>query len=102
MRAPDNRPTAQSIFATYSEKVPPPRSAPIDVPGSHYDPDDPAYDRAHSVMQPEHQPYIFPNSTIFSTSAPEEKTSPLQTPTINIEHEEDLDLTKESQDKGMF
>lgn len=99
LRAPDTRPTAQSIFAAYNEKHQPVRSAPIDVPGSHHT-DDTEYDRAHSVMQTEHQPYIFPNSTIFSTSAPEEKTSPLQTPTINIEHEEELGLQKENQPKG--
>lgn len=92
LRAPDKRPTAQSIFESYDEK--PSRSAPIDVPGSHHKNDDSTYDRAHSVMQAEHQPYMFPNSELFSTSAPEEKTSPLQTPIINIEHEEDLELQK--------
>lgn len=82
-RAQDNkRPTAQSIFATFDERQPM-RSDPIDVPATHHNVDI-GYDRAQSVMQPEHHPYIFPNNAIFSTSAPEENTT-LNTPTINIE-----------------
>lgn len=89
MRAPDKRPTAQSLFASPDDR-PPTRSAPIDVPASHHNEDQNGYARVQSVMQPEHHPYMFPNNTIFSSSAPEGNTTPIQTPKINVDHFDDL------------
>lgn len=88
-RAPDKRPTAQSIFATCDEKQPI-RSDPIDVPSSHHN-NHLNYDRAQSVLNTDHQPYMFPNNALFSSSAPEEHTIPLQTPTINIDNTYDIE-----------
>lgn len=79
-RGNDKRPTAQSLFASSNEKLPT-RSQPIDVPGSHRTNID--YEQVHSVMQQEHQPYLFPSDAIFSSSAPEEVIIPL--PKINID-----------------
>lgn len=89
MHRPDMRPTAQSLFASSDDK-PPARSAPIDVPASHHNDDQNGYARVQSVMQPEHHPYMFPNNTIFSSSAPEGNTTPIQTPKINVDHFDDL------------
>lgn len=66
----DKRPTAQSLFASSHEKIPM-RSVPIDVPGSHHNSNG-SYEQILSAMNPEHQPYLFPNNNIFSSSAPEE------------------------------
>lgn len=93
MRGPDKRPTAQSLFASPEEKQPN-RSAPIDMPSSHHNNDIINYERIQSVMQPEHHPYMFPNNTIFSSSAPEENIIHLQTPKINVDHFDDLNGTK--------
>lgn len=88
-RGHDTRPTAQSLFASYEDKEPT-RSEPIDVPRS--------YNRAHSVAQPEHQTYMFPNNAIFSTSAPDEHTAlRVQAPTINIEDSYDYEDGKKSE-----
>lgn len=87
MRAPDKRPTAQSIFAKHDEKAPT-RSDPIDVPNSHpsmYLP----FDRAESVRQTDYEPYEFSNDEVFSTSAPD--TVHMQTPTINVDNFDDLE-----------
>lgn len=89
MRGPDKRPTAQSLFTSPDDK-PPTRSAPIDVPASHHNDDQNGYARVQSVMQPEHHPYMFPNNTIFSSSAPEGNLTPMQTPKINVDHFDDL------------
>lgn len=99
-RGQEKRPTAQSIFASYDEKQPI-RSAPINVPATHHK-TDVDYDRSHSVITGEHHPYIFPNNTIFSTSAPEENVDFLQTPTINIDKpDEPKDSATKSSNKGM-
>ncbi|XP_055299665.1 bestrophin-4 isoform X2 [Sitodiplosis mosellana] len=68
-RGHDSRPTAQSLFAPNNEKIPT-RSQPIDVPGSNRN--NIEYERVQSVMQQEHQPYLFPSDAFFSSSAPEE------------------------------
>lgn len=98
---PDKRPTAQSLFASPDDK-PPTRSAPINVPASHHNDDQTGYSRVQSVMQPDHHPYMFPNNTIFSSSAPEGITTPIQTPTINVDHFDDLmrRSSKDSDNKG--
>lgn len=72
IRGYDKRPTAQSLFASNNEK-PPARSSPIEMPGSHHNNDKISYERIQSVV-PDHQPYLFPNNEVFSTSAPEENT----------------------------
>lgn len=98
MRGSDKRPTAQSIFAhqqhqqQQQEENQPIRSSPIDVPSSYHNSDTISYERVQSVMQPEHHPYVFPNNTIFSSSAPEENGSHLRnaTPKINVDHFDDL------------
>lgn len=94
MRAPDKRPTAQSIFATHDEKQPL-RSDPIDMPNSHHTIHSP-YDRAESVRQSGHLPYEFSTDEVFSSSAPEEhlmlSIPSIQTPTINI-HDTDDEVT---------
>lgn len=82
-RVQEKRPTAQSLFATSAERVPA-RSSPIDVPGSFRNNDHTGYERVQSVVQWEHQPYIFPNNAIFSSSAPEENMVRLPTPQINV------------------
>lgn len=79
-RGHEPRPTAQSLFAPSNEKLPA-RSQPIDVPGSHRS--NIEYERVQSVMQQEHQPYLFPSDTIFSSSAPDEVSIPL--PKISVE-----------------
>lgn len=89
MRGPDKRPTAQSLFTSPDDK-PPTRSAPIDVPASHHIDNENAFACVQSVMNPEHHPYMFPNNTIFSSSAPEGNITPLQTPKINVDHFDDL------------
>lgn len=86
-RAPDKRPTAQSLFKQMDDK--PARSAPIDVPGSFHNNDKVAYDRVQSVMSPEHLPYVFPSSELFSSSAPEDNFTHLRTPKINVDHVDD-------------
>lgn len=90
MHAPDKRPTAQSLFASPDVDKPPARSAPIDVPASHHNDDQTGFARVQSVMQPEHHPYMFPNNTIFSSSAPENNITSIQTPRINVDHFDDL------------
>lgn len=82
-RGNEKRPTAQSLFATSNEKMPI-RSAPIDVPGSHHN-DKTGFEHVQSVMQPEHQPYLFPNNAIFSSSAPEENMIHIPSPVIKVE-----------------
>lgn len=77
----EKRPTAQSLFAPNNEK--PVRSQPIDVPHSHRN--NIEYERVQSVMHPEHTPYLFPNDTIFSSSAPEDGAGSIPLPKINID-----------------
>lgn len=90
MRAPEKRPTAQSIFSKYDEKQPL-RSEPIDMPTSHHSNYLP-FDRAESVRQTGHQPYEFSTDEIFSTSAPNEHSLQVQTtPTINIHDIDDME-----------
>lgn len=83
-RGSDKRPTAQSLFASSNEKIPM-RSAPIDVPGTHRNNSDSSYEQIQSVMNAEHQPYLFPSNGVFSTSAPEENMIHLTTPKINVD-----------------
>lgn len=89
----EKRPTAQSLFASNNEKLPA-RSQPIDVPHSHRN--NIEYERVQSVMQPEHTPYLFPNDTIFSSSAPEDGAGSIQLPKINIDKSVDFKEIKRS------
>lgn len=83
IRGQEQRPTAQSIFASNNEKLPV-RSAPINVPGSHHNNDNKVnYERIQSVA-PDHQPYLFPSNEVFSTSAPEEHMLHVPSPSIHI------------------
>lgn len=83
-RGNDKRPTAQSLFATSNEKIPV-RSSPIDVPGSHHNNDKTGFEQVQSVMNPEHQPYLFPNNAVFSSSAPEENMIHIPSPIIKVD-----------------
>lgn len=107
-RGNDTRPTAQSLFQSQDEKPitvkTPLHSEPIDVP-SHFN----NYHRTQSEAQPDHQPYMFPNSAIFSTSAPADEHAAtalrIQAPTINIDDSYDYEDGKKSVDKhdhGIF
>lgn len=97
-RGHDKRPTAQSLFASSNEKMPV-RSAPIDVPGSHHSN---SYEHVQSIMQSEHQPYLFPNNAVFSSSAPEENMVHLQTPSIKVDKTVEFkDSTDEANKDGM-
>lgn len=81
IRAPEKRPTAQSIFESNNERVP--RSVPINVPSSHHNNETKInYERIQSVA-PDHQPYLFPSNEVFSTSAPEENMLHVPSPTVN-------------------
>lgn len=90
MRAPDKRPTAQSIFAKYDEKQPL-RSDPIDMPANPHHGTYVPYDRAESVRQSGHEPYQFSNDEIFSSSAPDEHMLHQTTPSINVRDMDDVE-----------
>ncbi|XP_031617127.1 bestrophin-4 isoform X2 [Contarinia nasturtii] len=112
-RGHEKRPTAQSLFASSNEKLPT-RSAPIPVPVTSNSHHSNSYEYVQSVMQPEHQPYLFPNNAVFSSSAPEENMIHLQTPSIKVDKavefkdsideankdatEEDVDCTRKTPD----